>query len=176
MTDTKRKLKHILSVEKKLYLSNSALKHRLVRTKNFYIFRYLVFLRKEEYYRKRNLLLYLFYKRKKNRLGMKLGFDIPAGTCDEGLLIHHVGLITINKSAKIGKNCDIAGCFCAGGTDKGAPVIEDNVSIGYGVSIIGNVVVGNSAVIGAGAVVTKNCEKGRVYAGVPAKKIEIKER
>ena len=54
----------------------------------------------------------------------------------------------------------------------GAPVIGDNVFIGSGAKIIGNITVADNVVISANAVVMKSItEKGITVAGVPAKKI-----
>lgn len=51
---------------------------------------------------------------------------------------------------------------------KGKMVIEDNVWIGEGASIIGNVIVGKGSVVAANAVVTKNVPPYSLVAGVPA--------
>ena len=50
--------------------------------------------------------------------------------------------------------------------------IGDGCWIGANVTILAGIVIGNSSVIAAGAVVTKNCEPNAVYAGVPAIKIK----
>lgn len=48
-------------------------------------------------------------------------------------------------------------------------IIGNDVWIGHNAIILGNVTIGNGAVIAAGAVVTKNVEPYTVVAGVPAK-------
>lgn len=48
-------------------------------------------------------------------------------------------------------------------------VIEDNVWIGHGCSILDNVIIGRGSVIAAGCVVNKNIPAHSVVAGVPAK-------
>ncbi len=50
--------------------------------------------------------------------------------------------------------------------------IKDNVWIGMDVLILGNVTIGENAVIAARSVVTKNIEANCLYAGIPAKKIK----
>lgn len=50
-------------------------------------------------------------------------------------------------------------------------VIEDDVWIGSGVTILPGVTVHARCVIGAGAVILEDCEPDSIYAGVPAKKI-----
>ena len=53
-----------------------------------------------------------------------------------------------------------------------APIIKDNVDIGVGAKIIGDIVVEENIIIGANAIVRKNFdEKDIIIAGVPAKKI-----
>ena len=49
--------------------------------------------------------------------------------------------------------------------------ICDNCYIGERVTILRGVTIGENTIVGAGAVVTKNCEANSVYAGVPAKRI-----
>ena len=48
------------------------------------------------------------------------------------------------------------------------PVIGDNVQVGAGTLIIGDVNVGDNVVIGAGSVVVKNVESNRIVVGNPA--------
>ena len=55
---------------------------------------------------------------------------------------------------------------------KGPILINDNVWIGDKVSILPNVTIGESSIIGANSVVTKNVPPFSVYAGNPAKKIK----
>lgn len=48
-------------------------------------------------------------------------------------------------------------------------VVEDQVSIGSGAIIMGGIHIGRGALIGAGAVVTKDVAPGSVVAGIPAR-------
>lgn len=50
-------------------------------------------------------------------------------------------------------------------------VIEDDVWIGYGATILSGVLVGRGAIIAAGAVVVNNVEPYSIVGGVPARKI-----
>jgi len=54
-------------------------------------------------------------------------------------------------------------------------VIEDNVWIGYRVIILPGVRVGENAIIGAGAVVTKDVPPYAIVGGVPAKVIKMRQ-
>ena len=62
----------------------------------------------------------------------------------EGFYIENLGTIIINGKAKIGKNCNIAHGVTIGqaanrGKLKGYPSVEDNVWIGTGSVIVGNI-------------------------------------
>ncbi len=60
-------------------------------------------------------------------------------------------------------------------TEHGSIVIQNDAWIGVGAIILPNITIGEGAVVGAGAVVTKNVRKYTIVAGVPAKKIgEVK--
>jgi len=54
------------------------------------------------------------------------------------------------------------------------PIICDDVFIGAGATLLPGIKIGEKAVIGAGAVVTKDVDAGKVVMGVPAK--EVKKR
>ena len=109
-----------------------------------------------------------------NKLGLTLGIEIYVNSVAQGLTIYHCGDIVINANAKVGKNCKLHGRNCIGNNGKNlkAPVIGDNVTIGVGAIIIGDIYIANNINIGAGAVVTKSFfEEGITIAGIPAKKI-----
>jgi acetyltransferase-like isoleucine patch superfamily enzyme len=55
-----------------------------------------------------------------------------------------------------------------------SPIVEDNVIMGGGVTILPDVILGDNSVIGS--VVTKNVPSGKVLMGVPAKEIMSKEQ
>ena len=140
--------------------------------------KYLSYLRSQEYYMTRygmlGKLASLYFARKKNKLGLKLGFHISANVLGTGVSIYHHGAIIVNGDAKIGKNCVLHGMNCIGnnGKSKGVPIIGDNVDIGAGASIIGGVRIADDVKIGAGAVVIKDClEPGATLVGVPAKQV-----
>lgn len=57
---------------------------------------------------------------------------------------------------------------------KGDIVIDDDVWIGYGATILSGVHIGQGAVIGAGAVVTKDVQPYSVSVGVPAKTVKYR--
>lgn len=97
--------------------------------------------------------------------------DIPITVeIGQGLLMPHNGPIVINMSARIGDNCTIHPCTLIGGQrGKGVPVIGNNVFIGHGAKIIGNVKVSDWTFICPNTVVVKDTEEGTTISGIPAK-------
>ena len=136
-------------------------------------------LRKTEYYYncKKNIIGKVFYfynMYKYHKLRVKLGISIPLNVFDSGLAIVHFGSIVVNNNAKVGKNCRIQDSTTIGATNGNlnAAIIGDNVFIGSGARIIGNIKIANDIAIGANAVVNKDfITPGITIAGVPAKKI-----
>ena len=109
----------------------------------------------------------------------RYGISIPYQTrIGSGFYIGHFGGIVVNPNAVIGKNCNISHGVTLGkanrGERKGYPVIGDNVYIGPGAKIVGNVNIGNNVAIGANCVVTKDVPKNGVVVGVPGKVISYK--
>ena len=137
-------------------------------------------LRKVEYYKncKMGLLnklyfFYLYYRFRK--LSVKLGFSIPENVFGPGLAIVHYGTIVVNDKAKVGKNCRIQVCVNIGasGGSKKAPVIGDNVYIGPGSKIYGDIKIGNNIAISANSSVNKNfLVDNSMIAGSPARRIK----
>ncbi len=126
----------------------------------------------EYYYNCNKKVLYFFAQRKKNRLGAMLGITIWHNTVDAGLKIWHYGSIIVNGHAKIGKNCQLHGDNCIGnkgGESYEAPSIGNNVEIGVGACVIGDIFIADNVRIGANAVVTKSCyTEGATLVGVPS--------
>ena len=181
MIKTRQELKRCLIADKKYYKKNA--KESIVdyieceHLKE--IWKYIKYLRKTEFYVNQKSIVYkifeVIYTRKKNKLGNKLGFYIYPNTFDEGLTICHHGNVIVNGYAKVGKNCTLHGDNCIGnnGKTKKAPIIGNNVNIGIGAKILGDIYIADNITIGANAVVTKSFyEEGITIVGVPAKKKE----
>ena len=88
-----------------------------------------------------------------------------------GLYIQH-GFATMIAAKSIGENCWINQQVTVGYTGKGCPVIGNDVMITCGAKVLGDITVGDGAVIGANAVVVKDVEAGAVMGGVPAVRLK----
>jgi serine O-acetyltransferase len=147
------------------------------------IWKFQIALRKCEYYKGKSglgKLLYIRNKIIKKKLGLMLGFDIPEGVFGAGLRINHFGNIIVNGSSKVGRWCDIHQGVNIGESNPGkriegekyAPTIGDNVWIGPGAKIYGDIYIGSQIQIGANAVVGRSFDETNVtIGGVPAKVI-----
>ena len=93
-------------------------------------------------------------------LGTHLGFG--ATFADVPNFPHGLYGIVVSHNAVIGKNVTIYHQVTIGEGQGGAPSIGNDVMIGAGAKIIGNIKVGNGAKIGAGCVVRKDIPEGAI--------------
>jgi len=101
-----------------------------------------------------------------------LNISIPLNAIGPGLSIAHGGPIVISPKAHIGKNLRIHNCTSIGVYNGKAPQIGNNVWIGPGVRIFGEVEIADGIAIGANAVVNKSfTEPDITIAGIPAHKV-----
>ena len=87
----------------------------------------------------------------------------------------HIGdFVIINRNVSIGHDTKIGNFSNVGPAANiaGSSKIDDNCIISMGALILDHIMVGSWAIIGAGAVVTKDIEGGMVAVGVPAKPIK----
>lgn len=154
---------------------NSKLKNLLVPD---FTMNYLEYLRKAEFYhncRNKNVfykLFALYYKYRLRNMGIKLGYSIPINVCEAGLSLPHIGTIVISCNARIGKNCrlHVGVNIGASGGNPNAPQIGDNVYIGPGAILYGEISIADNVTVGANATVNSSCDqKNVVLAGSPAK-------
>ncbi|MGR3701056.1 MAG: serine O-acetyltransferase [Paracoccaceae bacterium] len=90
-------------------------------------------------------------------------------TIGGGLVLPHPNGIVIHPDTVIGPNCLIFQQVTVGVTTHGGPpVIAGHVDIGAGAKILGPITIGDHAVIGANAVVTKDVPAWGKAVGVPA--------
>jgi serine O-acetyltransferase len=81
--------------------------------------------------------------------------------------------VVIHDRVRIGKHCTIGTCVTIGGNmgSIGVPIIEDNVFIGPGSKILGDIRIGHDSIVGANAVVIRDVKPYSVVAGQPARLI-----
>ena len=113
------------------------------------------------------------------RYSTKLGYTIPPNVFGPGLCICHIGTIVINGDVRFGANARIhaginIGKYGREENKSGVPKFGNNIYIGPGAKIFGDVIIGDNVAIGANAVVTKNVPNHVTVAGVPA--VVINER
>lgn len=114
---------------------------------------------------------YIYYRRKFNIISKKNSIYLR-GYFGPGLKIWHENIF-INEGSIIGNNCQLHGNNCIGSNKGKSPKIGNNVDIGFGATIIGNIEIADDCIIGANSLVNKSfLEKGSVIAGNPAKKIK----
>ncbi|GAE95215.1 hypothetical protein JCM21714_4429 [Gracilibacillus boraciitolerans JCM 21714] len=140
--NNKNDLREFLEYERVLYNRKRIYMPLFCITEQSYLWKHNVLLRKTEYYvntgkRLRGLL----YKVLLNRFRNNHLIQIPINTFDRGLKLMHLGPILVNKNVKGGKDIalHINTCLVAGGTNHGAPTLEDGVVVGVGAVILGDV-------------------------------------
>ena len=111
------------------------------------------------------------------------GIEIhPKAKIGKYLFIDHGMGVVIGETSEIGDNVTIYHMVTLGGISpsvnsddqrniKRHPTLMDNVVVGSGAQILGPVIVGKNAKIGANAVVTKDVHENSVMVGIPAKNV-----
>jgi serine O-acetyltransferase len=94
----------------------------------------------------------------------------PSVVVGKNVTFGYQGLgIVIHRQARFGNNIIVCQNVTVGGRGSpGAPTIEDDVLIGAGACILGPIIIGRGARIGANAVVLADVPPGAVAVGVPA--------
>ena len=96
---------------------------------------------------------------------------MPPEKIGGGFSLQH-GFSTIIAAEEIGENCRVYQQVTIGYNGEYAPTIGDNVVITTGAIVIGDIHVGTGALVGAGAVVTKDIPDNSLAVGVPARVIK----
>jgi serine O-acetyltransferase len=102
------------------------------------------------------------------------GIEIhPGAQIGRGFFIDHGMGVVIGETAVIGDNVLLYQQVTLGGTglEKGKrhPTIGNNVVIGAGAKVLGNITVGDNSYIGANAVVIKDVPPDSTVVGVPGR-------
>jgi len=168
-------LKSYILFEKQRYGVKGKFIYNLKNNENVVLFKLQKRLRLTEFYYNTNKKLrLLFSMRKLNRIQNKYSIHIPLNSCEKGLKIMHIGPVLISNGAKIGENCSIHSgvSIVAGGTNDYSPILGNNIVVGVGAVLLGNIRIEDGTAVGANAVVNKSFdEKNITIAGIPAKKI-----
>ena len=118
-----------------------------------------------------------------------LGVEIPLGVkIGKGLLLHHGGMgIVIHPASVLGQNVSIypgvtlgrADVFRSASTSKFSRIIVgDGVILGSGAKVLGDdgeILVGKGTVLGANAVLLQSTGENEIWAGVPARKVGMRD-
>ena len=111
------------------------------------------------------------------------GIEIhPKAKIGKNLFIDHGMGVVIGETSEIGNNVTIYHMVTLGGISpsinsdnqrniKRHPTLKDNVVVGSGAQVLGPIVVGINAKIGANAVVTKDVPENAVMVVIPAKNV-----
>ena len=114
------------------------------------------------------------------------GIEIhPKAKIGKNLFIDHGMGVVIGETSEIKDDVTIYHMVTLGGISpsinsdnqrdvKRHPTLENNVIVGSGAQVLGPVIVGKNAKIGANAVVTKDVSENAVMIGIPAKNINTK--
>lgn len=102
------------------------------------------------------------------------GIEIhPGAQIGAGLFIDHGMGVVVGETSIIGDNVLLYQGVTLGGTglEKGKrhPTVGNNVVIGAGAKVLGNIVVGDNSYIGANAVVIKDVPANSTVVGVPGR-------
>jgi len=111
------------------------------------------------------------------------GIEIhPKAKIGKNLFIDHGMGVVIGETSEIGDNVTIYHMVTLGGISpsidannqrdvKRHPTLKDNVVVGSGAQVLGPVIIGKNAKVGANAVVTKDVPENAVMVGIPAKNV-----
>lgn len=146
--------------EIKLYPSYKAMKY-------YYIANYLY--KKNKFY-----LARLISEKGKRKTGIEIH---PGALIKEGVFIDHGVGVVIGETAIVGKNVSMYHGVTLGGLGnikgKRHPTIEDNVLIGTGAKILGNITIGENSKIGANSIVLNDIPKNATAVGIPARVVKL---
>ena len=114
------------------------------------------------------------------------GIEIhPAAKIGKNFFIDHGMGVVIGETSEIEDNVTLYHSVTLGGISpsinsggqrgiKRHPTLKNNVVVGSGAQVLGPIIVGEFAKIGANAVVTRDVPEHAIMVGVPAKNIKIK--
>lgn len=97
----------------------------------------------------------------------------PAAVIGRRFFIDHAMGVIIGETTVIGDDVTLYQGVTLGGTGKETgkrhPTLQDNVLVGVGASVLGNVVVGENSKVGGGAVVVRDVPANSTVVGIPGR-------
>jgi len=107
------------------------------------------------------------------------GIEIhPGAKLGEGVFIDHGMGVVIGETAEIGDNVTLYQDVTLGGTSrqrkKRHPTLGNNVVVGVGAQLIGDITIGESSKVGAGSVVTISVPAHATVVGVPGRVVAVR--
>ncbi len=108
------------------------------------------------------------------------GIEIhPGAKIGEGLFIDHGMGVVIGETSEIGDNVTLYQGVTLGGTShqrrKRHPTVGNNVVVGVGAQLIGDITIGDNAKVGAGSVVVISVPPNATVVGVPGRVVAIRD-
>ena len=102
------------------------------------------------------------------------GIEIhPGAQIGQNVIIDHGMGIVIGETAVVGNSVILYQGVTLGGVstkkEKRHPTLEDEVIVGAGAKVLGNIVIGKASRIGANSVVLKDVPPGSTVVGIPGK-------
>jgi serine O-acetyltransferase len=111
-----------------------------------------------------------------SRVSEVFAVDIhPAASIGPGFLLDHGTGVVIGETAVVGRNVSMLQNVTLGGTGKDAgdrhPKVGDNVLIGAGATVLGDITIGRGAQVAAGSLVLRAVRPRTMVAGSPAAEV-----
>jgi serine O-acetyltransferase len=107
------------------------------------------------------------------------GIEIhPGATIGEGFFIDHGMGVVIGETSVIGDNVTLYQGVTLGGTShlraKRHPTLGNNVVVGVGAQLIGDITIGDNTKVGAGSVVVSSVPANATVVGVPGRVVAMR--
>jgi serine O-acetyltransferase len=140
------------------------------------VFRYRIYNKlSKSKYRLVRITGYILWEKAKR----KYGIDIhPVTNIGKGFQILHLGNIVIGGKVIVGDYVKVNSGVTLGEKHPGGgmPIVGNNVYIGTGAKLLGNIYIGDGSIIGANAVVTESFSDKSIIVGIPAKDVKKVEK
>lgn len=181
--ESKQDYNEWIKYEDALYAHGGVIRYRLLyllqASERVVLHRHMRLLRKAEYHTNcGHTIRAALCQFRLNKFQNKYALHIPINTCGKGLRLMHLGPILLNDQTRLGENCvlHINAAFVSGSHQEGAPKLGNYVLVFTGVTVAGGISIADRIQIGANAFVNRTFEEENiVLAGVPARKIKMRE-